>query len=120
VFDVAERVLLVDFDGEEGDRRRTERLGSTVLHERARRLADWGVDVLVCGAISRPLEMLLSASGIRVIALICGDVERVLRALRDGTLDEEEFAMPGCCRKRQQARLRRRHRSGGPIAEETS
>lgn len=107
VFDVAEEVLLVDLDDGEKNIRRTESLGSTLPHDRTRRLGELGVNVLVCGAISWPLEALLTASGIQVIPLVCGEVEEVLLAFRNGMLEEERFAMPGCCRQRQ-----RRHRRG--------
>jgi len=112
VFDVAKQVLLVDLGHPDNGNRRWETLGTALPHERARRLAELGVQVLVCGAISWPLEALLAAAGIRVVPLICGEVEEVVRAFRDGTLENERFMMPGCCGKRQQAR-RRRHRGGG-------
>jgi predicted Fe-Mo cluster-binding NifX family protein len=113
VFDVAEQVLLVDLDREDDGSRRMESLGTTAPHGRAQRLAELGVNVLVCGAISWPLEALLAASGIRVIPLVCGKVEEVVRAFRDGTLENERFAMPGCCRKRRHAHKRRRRGGGG-------
>lgn len=100
VFDVAEQVRLVDLAGEDDGSQRTESLGSLASHDRARRLAELGVNVLVCGAISWPLEALLAAKGIRVISLVCGDVEEVVKAFRNGTLEDEQFAMPGCCRSR--------------------
>ena len=115
VFDVAEQILLVDVDDEDGNRQ-VESLGSTGPHQRAQRLAELGVKVLVCGAISWPLEALLASSGIQVIPLVCGEVEEVVQAFRDGTLEDERFAMPGCCRKRRQ--VRRRHRRGGPTHED--
>ena len=107
VFDVAEQVLLVDLDGPPESSQRMKPLGSTAPHDRARRLAELGVDVIVCGAISWPLESLLTTGGIRVIPLVCGEVEEVVRAFREGTLEDERFAMPGCYRKRQQVRNRR-------------
>ena len=119
VFDVAEQVLLVDLDREDDGSRRTESLGTTAPHDRAQRLAELGVNVLVCGAISWPLEALLAASGIRVIPLVCGKVEDVVRAFCDGTLENERFAMPGCCRKRRHARNRRRRGGGGLTTEDT-
>jgi len=119
VFDVAEQVLLVDLDREDDCSRRMESLGTTAPHDRAQRLAELGVNVLVCGAISWLLEALLASSGIRVVPLICGEVEEVVRAFRDGTLENERFAMPGCCRKRRQARNRRRCRGGGLTTEDT-
>lgn len=108
VFDVATQVLLVDLDGEDGGSRRTEKLDSRGPHDRARRLAELGVNVLVCGAISWPLEALLAASGIRVVALVRGDVEEVVEAFRKGALKDERFVMPGCCRNRRRACNRRR------------
>lgn len=121
VFDVAEQVLLVDFDSEEDGTQCTERLGTTEPHQRARRLADLGVDVLVCGAISWPLEAMLAANGIRVVPLVCGEVTEVVRAFRNGTLETEQFTMPGCCCKRRRGRGRHRRRGGGgeSMPEET-
>jgi predicted Fe-Mo cluster-binding NifX family protein len=72
-----------------------------------------GIDVLVCGAISWPLEALLAAKGIRVIPLICGEVADVVQGVRDGTLEDRRFAMPGRCRQRRQLRRRQRHQGGG-------
>jgi len=118
VFDVAEHVLLVDSDDENGGSRRVESLGSTALHERVRRLAELGVDVLVCGAISAPLSTLLASQGIKVIPLICGDVDEIVRAFCEGSFEEEQFAMPGCCRKGRFARHRHRRRGGGLTTEE--
>ncbi len=101
VFDVAEQLVLVDLvDGQEQSRG-SETLGKLAMHDRARRLIEKQVDVLVCGAISRSLELLLVAGGVRVLALRCGDVDEVVQAYRDGTLQEGRFIMPGCCRGRQ-------------------
>jgi len=97
VFDVAEQVLLVSLNGQEETNRNIEGLRGMALHQRAERLAELGVNVLICGAISWPLEILLLNSGIKVISLICGNVEEVLQAFRNGTLKNEQFAMPGCC-----------------------
>jgi len=114
VFDVAEHVQVVDLDDEEGRSRVTVNLANMALHDRARRLAELGVDVLVCGAISWPLAAFLTSSGIRVIPLVCGRVEEIVQAFRDGTLlDEERFIMPGCCQmKRRRTRGRRRGGAG--------
>lgn len=120
VFDVAEQLLLVDFDGEEEIGRRMESPGSRRTQDRARRLAELEIDVLVCGAISWQLEALVAAAGIRVISLVRGTVDEVVRAFGEGTLENEQFAMPGCCRKNRHARNRRRRGHGGPISEETS
>ena len=97
VFDVAEHVLLVSLNGQEETDRYIEGLRGMALHQRAERLAELGVKVLLCGAISWQLETLLVNSGIKVVSLVCGNVEEILQAFRDGTLKNEQFAMPGCC-----------------------
>ena len=38
--------------------------------------------------------------------LLCGDVEEVIEAFRDGLIEEEKFAMPGCCGKPHRDRRR--------------
>lgn len=111
VFDVAGQVLLVDLDDRQSSGR-TESLGSTAPHDRVRRLTELGVEVPVCGAISWPLEVLLAARGIRVISKVCGEVDEVVQALRDGAIEDEQFAMPGFFRKGRHSRNHRR-RGGG-------
>ena len=83
-----------------------------MLDRRADRLAQQGVDTLICGAISRALESLLTARGVQVIPRVCGSVDEVLGAFCTGELDDERFAMPGCCdgRRRRQRRCRSRRR----------
>jgi predicted Fe-Mo cluster-binding NifX family protein len=65
---------------------------------RVNRLKLLGVDVLLCGALSRPLERLLAAADIKVIAWLCGPVEEIVRAYEEGTLFSAGFALPGCAR----------------------
>jgi predicted Fe-Mo cluster-binding NifX family protein len=110
VFDVAEQLLLVEMDGGAERFRRTETLPPETAEYRARRIAELGVSTLICGALSRPLESLLWARGIEVLPRVCGDVEEVLQAYHVGALQEDRFAMPGCCgrmRRRQRCRCRR-------------
>jgi len=110
VFDVAGNVLVVEIaDGVEHARQDVA-LAAEDLQLRAARLAETGTEVLVCGAISWPLEMALSAAGIDVIPQTCGDVEQVLAAFARGQLQQDAFLMPGCCGRRRQ--FRARHRRG--------
>jgi predicted Fe-Mo cluster-binding NifX family protein len=100
VFDVARQVLLVELDRSVETARREETLADEEPDHRANRIAKWGVTTLVCGAISRPLESLLTAQGIDVIPRVCGGVDEVLGAFSSGNLQSEQFAMPGCCSQR--------------------
>jgi len=111
VFDVAGNMLVVDIDDGVEHARRDVVLDVEDLQGRAARLTESGVNVLVCGAISRPLEMAVSAAGIEVIPQTCGDVERVLAAFINGRLNQGAFLMPGCCGRRRRFRAGRR-RSG--------
>jgi predicted Fe-Mo cluster-binding NifX family protein len=83
---------------------------------RVNRLKDLGVGVLLCGAVSRPLERLLATAGIEVIAWLCGSVEEVIRAYLDGGLSDTRFILPGfgarngCMQGRN-----KRHRGGGRL-----
>lgn len=116
VFDVAQAMVLVDLDGDHERNRQTVPLHSQDLGRRVAELTQHGVDVLICGAISRPLEALLRAAAIEVIPQTCGAVEDVLRAFVAGRLNEPEFLMPGCCGRRRQGWCGnggRRRRAGG-------
>jgi len=52
---------------------------------------------MVCGAISRPLQCLVASCGITVIPFVAGDLQEVIQAWLDGRIEDELFAMPGCC-----------------------
>ncbi|MEW6443771.1 MAG: NifB/NifX family molybdenum-iron cluster-binding protein [bacterium] len=106
VFDVATNLLLVDLEGEGKRRQAHVRLEADEPQARAWRLAETGTDVLICGAISWPLEMALVHAGIEVIPHTCGEVEHVLAAFLEGRLGQRPFLMPGC-------RGRRRRFHGG-------
>jgi len=108
VFDVAANVLVAEINGSVERGRQDVSFDAEEPQARAARLAQTGADVLICGAISRPLEMAVSATGVEVIPQICGDVERVLAAFIGGRLDQDAFLMPGCCGRRRRFGVRRR------------
>ena len=116
VFDVARSLVLVDVDHARETARSQEVLEATDIFRRAERVKQLGVDVVICGAVSRPLEAVLEAAGIQVFCQTCGAVEDVLAAFLGGRLSESSFLMPGCCGRRGALgamRRRRRRRSGG-------
>ena len=116
VFDVARDLLVVEAqDGAEVSRSKVG-IEETAVVVRAKRVADLGINVLICGAISRPLEQMLVSSGLRVIPHTCGPVEEVLQAFLSERLTEQAFLMPGCCGRRRRFRGRRR---GGQAREGT-
>lgn len=110
VLDTAERVLVVQI--ENGTEQSRETVGLAHAHPgwKARSMAQMGVDAVICGALSKHLERILTAAGIEVTPWISGQVEEVLDAYRSGKLNCESFSLPGYCP--QQHRRRRRGKTG--------
>ncbi|NLE39248.1 MAG: hypothetical protein GX621_14590 [Pirellulaceae bacterium] len=100
VFDVAGQLLLVDVSDGREVTRRAEMLIEARPEARIVQLLSLGVETLICGGISQPLELRLADQGIHVIARVCGNVEEILAAFLAGQLGETRFAMPGCCGQR--------------------
>lgn len=96
VFDVAREALVVDIEDDGTVRRDEVRLNGLSCAARAKQLADLGVDVVICGAISRDLDEAVSLAGIDVIPQTRGRADRVLRAFISGQLTAQAFLMPGC------------------------
>ncbi len=113
VFDVARRLVLADVEQGRETSRKEEVLDQANPAARAHRIAEIGVDVLICGAISRPLQDMLTSFGVQVTPWVCGSVEEVLQAFLCGRLSNASFLMPGCCGRRR--RVHGHRRSGGPI-----
>jgi predicted Fe-Mo cluster-binding NifX family protein len=103
VFDVAGRLVLLDIsDG--GVTRREEVSLSREGMGKVEELVGLGVEVLICGAISQSLAMMVGRSGIRVMSNICGPVEDVAGAFIEERLEGPYFLMPGCCGRRRRYR----------------
>jgi len=95
VFDFAHRLLLVDIENGKEISRSEVSLQAESLPERAGRLRDLGVNVLVCGAISQALANMVTASGIQVLPYVTGRFDDVLQAYFTGQLVHPQFTMPG-------------------------
>ena len=61
------------------------------------RVAELGIETLVCGAITDPLQHELSMRGVEVIGFVAGEIDGVVRSLLDRTLPNRALFMPGCC-----------------------
>jgi predicted Fe-Mo cluster-binding NifX family protein len=109
VFDVARNLLTVSVrDGQEQEREEVT-LDTTDPFLRVQKLKALGVDMVVCSAITQPLEAVLLAAGIGVIGFVCGPLEEVVSAVLNGTLEDARFLMPGSFLPR---RFRGRHGKG--------
>ena len=104
VFDTARSLLLVDCDDSVEMGRSEETLAERLAPRRAAKMMDLGVNVLICGAISRPLAWMLASYGIQVVPFVSGDAEEVLSTYLSGGLQDPNiaprFLMPGCRQRR--------------------
>ena len=109
VCDFADTMLVVELDARGVQIGRTSaELHSRCPAERVSELRALGLDVIICGAISRPLASMLAGSGIEIFSFSRGSVDDVLQAYRSGELETNEYLTNplGCPRRR------RRHRRG--------
>jgi len=96
VFDAADQLLVVEKDGDGALKRSTIRINAADGRSRAMQLKESGIDVLICGAISRIQETAISAAGIAVHPFVRGPVQDVIDAYGNGRLHTAAFALPGC------------------------
>lgn len=81
---------------EEGKQKRLEiSLSSIDLPERMTFLYRFGVDGVICGAVSQSLKNILDSLHIEVISHICGEIDDILDAFVRGKLEESEYFQPG-------------------------
>jgi predicted Fe-Mo cluster-binding NifX family protein len=113
VFDTAGVYLVVDFEDRREASRRLLEMGGDPLSNRLEMLKNIKPEVLLCGAISRPLFDMLVSSGIEVIPFLSGSVEDVLTAFLEDGLSDPTIVMPGCCGQRRRRRLRWQERGRG-------
>ena len=95
VFDVSDRIVLVDIENGRELQRKDQSLKSRKEFERAQEVCGHGVQVLLCGALSNSMQSALKRTGIQVISFICGDLEDVLNAYVQGRLSDQCYQMPG-------------------------
>lgn len=96
VLDSARTLMVVDDSRGREVARSTVSLETTTSQRRAADLRRLKVDVVICGAVSRPLRAALSAAGVTVIPLRRGPIEEVLAAFVAGSLGDARFRLPGC------------------------
>ncbi len=109
VLDTARSLVVADIEAGGWTSQHEEIFPDDAPQEKVSRLCALGVEVLVCGAVSRPLAELISSSGIRLVPFVSGGLDEILTALADERLPDPAFSMPGCgCR--QGHRFRGRHR----------
>jgi len=108
VLDTARSFALVTAGADGRLARKEVLIADADLVLKAKRIAELGAEVLICGALSWPLEAMLTTAGLRVIPNTCGPLDEVAAAYFAGDLTERAFLLPGCPGRRH----RHRHRHG--------
>lgn len=103
VFDTAQHLHVIDSRSGKILSEHQEQTTDSLPIQKARHLVELGIETLVCGAISRPLHMLIRSYGIRVIPFVAGDLQEVIHAWLTGRISDAVYAMPGCCHPRQRS-----------------
>lgn len=96
VLDTASKLLVVEVEDQKEASRFEIYLDEHELSRRCIRIRGMDVDLLICGAVSRPFHRMLMGSGINIIQDISGHPEDVLEAYLHGRLLHSGFFMPGC------------------------
>ena len=112
VFDFAHKLLLVELENGTEKNRQEVPLAERSCQERAAKLRQLNVDVLICGAISRPLVFMLSSSGIEVLPFVTGSTQQIMDAYKTGQLYQPQYALPGYWEGARRCFRRRRGRRG--------
>lgn len=96
VLDTASRLMIVEeVNGIESSRFEIY-MDEVDLSRRCLRIQGLGIEILICGAISKPFLRMLRGYGITIIPEITGEAEDVLMAYFQGNLQGSNFLMPGC------------------------
>ena len=96
LFDTARQLWLVEIEEDREVSCREVPLEETLFQLRAAKLCNLGVEILLCGAISRPFAFMLAGSGIRVFPFLSGDAQQVLDAFLAGELLSSTPVALGC------------------------
>lgn len=97
VFDAVRQMHIVEIESGRIATQRLAQFESDIPVKKVLRLVEWGVDTVVCGAISKPVYAILIAQGIVVVDFVVGDLADVIDAWVNGTISDPSFAMPGRC-----------------------
>jgi len=104
VFDTSRQLLVIDAENGKVVSRRDHEIETDDPLQKVARLAESGVEALVCGAVSRSLAQLIEGRGIELVPFVAGEVEEIITAFLAGSLPSPDMAMPGCCSRRMRFR----------------
>jgi predicted Fe-Mo cluster-binding NifX family protein len=95
VLDTCKKLCVLETGGKQGMAKRTIPMKAGSIYERAGEIKKLGIRVVICGAVSEAFYNLLREAGIDLVCGITGDIDEVVAAHRNGTLNHPRFRMPG-------------------------
>lgn len=107
VFDSAHILLIAEIKDAEVITRHNKAFKPEMTSHLTEMLINFGIEVVICGAISEIPANIIEASGLTLIPFIAGNVEEVLESYAKGIQIVPTFLMPGCGCNQQQKRKRR-------------
>jgi predicted Fe-Mo cluster-binding NifX family protein len=107
VFDVSREAVVLTIEDGAVVSRATENIETSMPALKVERLVELGVQTLVCGAISAPLQHELAVRGVKAIGFVAGEVDEVVVSFLAGTLPTRALSMPGCCGRQNRFRAGR-------------
>jgi predicted Fe-Mo cluster-binding NifX family protein len=113
VMDTACRLLIAEITGSREVSRTIIDIPQLGISHRASFVSGLGIDLLICGAISHEFEQMLIASGVKMCPWYCGNVDEIIAAHSNGTLQRDNFFLPGRALRRRRGN-RGQRRAGCP------
>ena len=95
VLDFSQKLIVVELEGGSERNRVEVALSGRSILEKVAELREFGVEVLICGAVSQPMASVATGCGIQLLPYVTGKVDEVLDAYRTGRLGLRRFALPG-------------------------
>lgn len=99
VFDVSREALILTIEHGVVVARSHENIDTPNPIGKIDRLAEVGIETVICGAISEPLQHELTRRQVRVIGFVAGEVDEIVASFLAGKLPTPRLSMPGCCRR---------------------
>jgi len=94
LFDASRRLEVLDIEKEQIVSQKEYEIETDDFSAKAAWLAERGIEILICGAVSRSLAKMIIACGIRLVSFVAGDSKEVLAAFLAGDLPSPHLCSP--------------------------
>jgi len=105
VFDVSGSLLILEICKNAIINSKIESLDTHNINLKFATIKMCGIDLLICGAISRRFQNKAQEYGIDLISFICGNIEDIINSYLSGKPLKQFFAMPGCSKQKGKSKV---------------